>query len=368
MEKTKIKNALDFYCFANNLKYASSFDANETMANHIYGSLILAIAMNSEFSITTDIGKVIRTIVLSYIEKIDPKKFFNIIMNLEKGPTYYNELYEKKQNYTKEAQFALKCQYLDKSLTKLLTENPSISLEEFYYLSVTSNTIRPTNSEEERQYKEILRFYQYNYTLKQKNRSGWDKNHWNIKTPHIERIAEHVFGTLVLALALDSEFDFKIAINEVLETLAVHEIGEILIGDITPFDNITPEEKANMEHQAISTILGNLKIKERVLKKLIEFDHQSNRNAEFALWCDKLEADIQSKIYQENNLQHPLDDNPNNIVLQYPAIKQMLAEGVETAFDIWYEWDKDKFSKSQILIKTLKYIKENRIMNEQVLF
>lgn len=98
MDDTQIKNALDFYCFANNLKYENSFDANETVANHIYGSLILAIAMNSEFSITQDIGKVIRTISLYYTEKINPKTFFTKMMNLQKGATYYNELYEKKQN------------------------------------------------------------------------------------------------------------------------------------------------------------------------------------------------------------------------------------------------------------------------------
>jgi len=34
--------------------------------------------------------------------------------------------------------------------------------------------------------------------------------------------------------------------------LIIHEIGEVLIGDITPFDNITPEQKQRVEHQAMS--------------------------------------------------------------------------------------------------------------------
>lgn len=361
MEHIKIKNALNFYSFANNLKEENTFDKNETIANHIYGSLILAIAINSEFSVTKELGKVIRMIALSDVEKLDTKKFFDMVMNLEEGPKYYSEVYEKKQNYTKEAQLALKCQNLDTKLTAILSENPNISLEQLYNLVVSAGIIKPTNNWEVERYQEVLRFYQHNHSLKHKNRSGWDKTHWNVKSTRIEKIAEHVYGTIILSLVLNSEFDFKVEIDEVLETLVVHEIGEILIGDITPFDNITPEQKAQIEHQAMSKVLGNLSIREKLLKQLVAFDNKSNKNAQFALWCDKLEADLQSKIYQERNLHHSLDDNPDNIVLKSSRVQEMINNGAQTAFDIWYEWDKDKFAESPILIKTLRYVKENKI-------
>lgn len=47
--------------------------------------------------------------------------------------------------------------------------------------------------------------------------------------------------------------------------------------------------------------------------------------------------------------------------MNYMKKNKMLEQDAKTAFDIWYEWDKEKFSNSQPLTKTLKYIKENQI-------
>jgi 5'-deoxynucleotidase YfbR-like HD superfamily hydrolase len=44
--------------------------------------------------------------------------------------------------------------------------------------------------------------------------------------------------------------------------LVLHELGEVVIGDITQFDNVTPEEKMEKEHEAIREVLGDLVKKE----------------------------------------------------------------------------------------------------------
>lgn len=372
MKQTKIKSALDFYILANQLKYIEHYtpqligeplQSKETYASHIYGSLILAIALNSEFQITTNIGKVIRMITLTYFETLDNDPLHQSLRNLAKGQKFYEDMQEQNAVSTTEATLAQEALALDTCLNSHYQMNPNITPEELYFKVIWNNPYFQANPEDYDKYIEVLRFYLLNQTLKQKERSGWDKTHWNIKTSHIERISEHVFGTISLALALDSEFDFNINIDEVLETLTLHEIGEILIGDITPFDNITPEQKAEIEHKAMSNVLGNLNCKNRVLNLLCSFDAKSTKNAEFALWCDKLEADLQSKIYQEKKLHRPLNDNPNNIVLKSPKVEQMIKDGATTAFDIWYEWDKDKFTESPTFVKTLRYIKENRLIN-----
>lgn len=371
MEQTKIKNAIDFYCLANQLKYKELYTPPSltgktqkkegTYSNHIYGSLILAIAFNSEFKITENIGKVIRMIALTYLKSLDEKKFTFALRNLSNGSQFFREMEELGEYSSKEAVLALQSLSLDACLNSLYLSKKDITPEELYYKAIWNNDYISPNLADYDSYIEILKFYCLNQNLKNKDRSAWDKNHWNIKTSRIESIAEHVYGTIILALALDSEFDFHVDIDEVVETLAVHEIGEILIGDITPFDNVTPAKKAEIEHQAMFKVLGNLSNKGNLIKRLFEFDSQATKNAEFAYWCDKLEANLQSKIYQEMNLHCQLQNNPNNITLKNPRVGQMIQEGAKTAFDIWYEWDKDKFTGSPILVKSLKYIKENSI-------
>ena len=58
----------------------------------------------------------------------------------------------------------------------------------------------------EEKLKNSMRFYMLATQLKYKIRSGWDKSHWNVSKERLESIAEHVYGTCILALSIDSEF------------------------------------------------------------------------------------------------------------------------------------------------------------------
>ena len=204
-----------------------------------------------------------------------------------------------------------------------------------------------------------MRFYLLATKLKYKLRSGWDKNHWNVTCERLESTAEHVYGTCILALGLNSEFQLNMDMEKVLKMLTIHEIGEVLIGDITPFDGITVEEKAEIEHKAMQDVLGDIVEKDELYGLLLEFDEHNTKESNFAYLCDKLEADIQAKVYQDMGCQRELSDQKNNVVFKNPKVQQMIDDGAKTAFDIWYEWDKSKFENNPAFAKTLKYIKEN---------
>ena len=91
-----------------------------------------------------------------------------------------------------------------------------------------------------------LTFYMQAIKLKNVIRSGWKR--WDIDSKRVESIAEHIYGTMMLAIAIHSELDeYKdVNLDKVLKILAIHEMEEIRIGDITPFDNVTDEEKRNL--------------------------------------------------------------------------------------------------------------------------
>jgi len=72
-----------------------------------------------------------------------------------------------------------------------------------------------------------------------------------------------------------------------------------------------------------------------------------------------MEADIQAKVYEDAGYQHSLDDQANNVVFKSSKVAEMIANGATTAFDIWYEWDKNKFIADPIFKEILEYVKNN---------
>ena len=216
----------------------------------------------------------------------------------------------------------------------------------------------------EEKLKNSMRFYMLATQLKYKIRSGWDKSHWNVSKDRVESIAEHVYGTCILALSIDSEFKTNLDINKVIKMLVLHELGEVIIGDITPFDNITPEEKMKKEHEAMREVIGDLVNQEEFLSLLFEFDEKKTKEAIFAHHCDKLEADIQAKVYQDMGCQHPLDEQEDNVVFKSTKVQQMIKDGAQTAFDIWYEWDKPLYNDDEDFARLLDYV---RTINTQEL-
>lgn len=189
---------------------------------------------------------------------------------------------------------------------------------------------------------DVLRFYSLATQLKDKIRTGWDENHWNISKERLESVAEHIYGTCILAIAMESEFQPNIDLGKVLKMLVLHEIGEVLIGDITPFDNVTPEEKARIEHEAMKDMLGDLIRADEYYSLLMEFDNQSSEEGKFAFRCDKMEADLQSKRYQDAGCHHSLDDQKFNVTWKSGYIQKCMEQGADSPFDIWAMWDRPK--------------------------
>ena len=79
----------------------------------------------------------------------------------------------------------------------------------------------------------ILNYYLLTNKLKDTIRTGW--KYWNVKKSRLESVAEHIYGTCMLATVIWSETLPQVNLAEVLMTLAIHETEEIIIGDLTPY-------------------------------------------------------------------------------------------------------------------------------------
>ena len=342
MEKIKeISKVLDFYVRSNELKNIIIDEPNNySIADHLFGSMILATAIDSEFKEAKNLSKIYRMLLLTEFSHLYHNYDFE---NLKLGKQYVNEILETRNMNTEEGKLVFKYKMLDFLLTKLIKEKEN-SIPQSQLIKEGTATISSLCSKEPFECEEIFKFYYLNFRLKNKVRTGWDSKHWNIKSKRIEKISEHIIGTLSLAIALNSEFEYNFDTDKVLKMLVLHETGETLIGDITPFDGITPEKKKEIEHYAMKDALDNLKEKDNLLALLYEFDEQKTLEAKCAHYCDKIEADLQAKIYQDKGLHHSLDNQKSNCVFNNPKVQQILKNNAKNAFDIWYEWDKTIFA------------------------
>lgn len=360
MKKVKeIREILKFYELSNRLK-TTIFDEsnNYSIADNIFGGMILAVAIDSEYKETNDLAKVLRMLFLNEFSKLNPSYQYS---NLKAKNQYENEIEEVNSLITNESKLCLKYKMLDLLLTKLITKTKG-DVRYFELLDEANKIFILMGNKDKVRNEELFKFYYLNFGLKNKVRSGWDSTHWNVKSDRIERISEHVVGTMALAIVMKSEFEYKFAFEKML---TIHETGETLIGDITPFDGITSEKKQEIEHEAMRNALGNLQDKSILLKMLFEFDEQETKEAVFSHYCDKIEADLQAKIYQDKGLHHLLSDQKNNCVFKSSKVQKMLQDGAATAFDIWYGWDKTIYEGDEIFPEfssILKFARDNNLL------
>lgn len=171
--------------------------------------------------------------------------------------------------------------------------------------------------------KNVVNYYFICNKLKNIIRTGWKT--WNVQRERIESVAEHIFGVQMLAIAMKSEYQYDVDIMKVIFMLAIHELGETVIGDITEFQ-MSKEEKEKIEHNAVHEILGNLLDCNQIESLFLEFDQHKTKEAMFAYQCDKLECDLQSKLYDEEGCVD-LNNQDGNTTLNNELVKRLLDNG-----------------------------------------
>lgn len=206
--------------------------------------------------------------------------------------------------------------------------------------------------------KNAMQFYVLATSLKDVIRSGWKRYH--VSKERLESIAEHIYGTCILAISVDSEFNPGVDLNKVLRMLVLHELEEVIIGDITPYDNVTEEEKIVRGKEAVNKILNGLVKKDEYVKLLNEFNEHITKESKFAFCCDKLEACLQAKIYTENNF-CDIFSKENEQIINHPKVRKLMENGSNSLFDLFI--DHDTKYLDDLFKKIASYIKENDICN-----
>lgn len=202
----------------------------------------------------------------------------------------------------------------------------------------------------------VINYYVLCNKLKNLIRTGW--NDWHVKRDRIESVAEHIYSTQMLAVAMYSEYYYDLDLARVLCMLAIHELGETIIGDLTQFE-ISPEEKKKIEREAVHQILGSLFDGQEIEKLFLEFDDHETKEAKFAYQCDKLECDLQSKLYDQEHCVDVTKQDDNNTA-KNPIVRNLLDNGASFS-EMWIKYGQQKYNYDRNFRAVSDYALENKL-------
>ena len=201
--------------------------------------------------------------------------------------------------------------------------------------------------------KEGFKFYYKVIKLKEILRQGYIK--WGVKSDRIESVAEHVFGSMILAVSLYSQLKLSLDLNKVLEMITYHELEEIEIGDLTVFD----DKSSQKNRKIIEKIVGDLNERKRIVALIDEFNMQESKEAKFARAVDKLECALQMKKYQDLGL--VTIENVTPQMLENKRLKEYIDSGKYDLADIFFLWDLSSYEEygitEELWFKELKKLK-----------
>lgn len=199
--------------------------------------------------------------------------------------------------------------------------------------------------------KNVFDFYNLCTKLKTLIRTGWKD--WNVKTDRLESVAEHIFGTQMLAIAMKSEYGYDVDLEKVVLMLAIHESEEILIGDLTLFE-IERDEKQRIGHEAIQKIFSPLVSGEDYINLILEFDEQKSKESKFARFCDKLEADLQACIYDLNGAVKRSDIKKNKRYKESEDVRKLFDEGYSWG-KMWLKFGQERYNYDKNFLAVSNY-------------
>ena len=241
----------------------------------------------------------------------------------------FNDIRKYSNNFNE----TLLYRYLNQVFSKEICYNPCNELSEI------SNIIKPKEINIEVQNKKIenvLKYYLICDKLRTLIRKGWKD--YNIQADRLESVAEHIYSTQMLALGMINEFKYKVNMFKVIFMLAIHEVGEAIIGDIT-YKDMDPKEKRKIELDAVHKIFGCILNGDYIEQLFLEYEFELSNEGKFAKQCDKLQADIMAKCYEEEDYVKFID------IDKYPELKKLKEKNTSLTRE-FIEHDKKYYDKN----------------------
>mmetsp|Transcript_1828 Transcript_1828/g.5334 ORF Transcript_1828/g.5334 Transcript_1828/m.5334 type:complete len:214 (+) Transcript_1828:144-785(+) len=133
------------------------------------------------------------------------------------------------------------------------------------------------------------------HNLKDTKRTGWMRK--GIKGP--ESIADHMYRMSMMGMVCGADPETQV---RCIKLAIVHDVAEAIVGDITPHDGVSDDEKYKLENSAIEKIrqtIGTDQLAGEEIEQLWhEYEQGTSPAAQLVKDFDKLEMILQAQEYE----------------------------------------------------------------------
>jgi len=146
-----------------------------------------------------------------------------------------------------------------------------------------------------------LKFLMLVGDLKHIPRTGWVRR--DVRDP--ERISGHMYRMGVMAMLLGPADG--VDRDKCIRMALVHDMAETIVGDLTPSDPVTPEQKREMESKALRSmtdLLEDTSVVNDIVDLWEEYEAAATPEAKLVKDLDKFDMILQAHEY-ENKEQRP---------------------------------------------------------------
>lgn len=165
--------------------------------------------------------------------------------------------------------------------------------------------------------RETVNFLLNSYELKHTPRRGFV----HIQNPELETVGAHSWGLALLVLTFLPK---HLNLGKALTYATLHDLAEVITGDIIPSDNILPEEKRRREHAAIQSLCTKFP---KLAALWERYESKSDEEAKFVKQLDSFDFALQCFRYkQKNRLDYAQEFENVSARISSPVLQPLLAE------------------------------------------
>ncbi|KAF2673495.1 hypothetical protein BT63DRAFT_158411 [Microthyrium microscopicum] len=198
--------------------------------------------------------------------------------------------------------------------------------------------------------------------LKTNKREGWRR--FEILTG--ESISDHMYRMAIITMVAPASLTSTLDMNKCTRMALVHDMAELLVGDITPADGVEKDEKHRRERLSMDFLtkkmLGGVDagVRGEELSKLWwEYEKAETKESVFVHDVDKLELLLQMMEYERS---HPEKDLSEFLYVatkvQTPELREWCKELAE---EHRLAWEKKGRKSWQVLTPDLELVKDLKL-------
>ena len=160
---------------------------------------------------------------------------------------------------------------------------------------------------------------------------------WKVKREKTEYVKDHVFDLIIITKLIKPYLPKFVDIDKIIDYAIVHDLEEVITGDITGFEGVSKEEKNRVNKIAMDYLIDTYGDILTLNKLFNEFENSETIEAKILHMLDKISSSIPFMKYDNEEL---IDMDNSEIIESLrtnPGVVKLKQQGL-TLGEIFYVW------------------------------